>query len=257
MPTRSGNRKWSREEAILVLSLYCRIPFAKSSKAHPQVIQVAKLIRRTPSAVNLRIGNFGSFDPRLREKGIVGLKNTGALVKNIWDEFQDDWKKLAFEAHRIENDMRKARSSEIVQPIFGEDAMRMAKKRINQDFFRQVILASYGEKCCITGIDSEKLLIASHIKPWARCGRMEKLNPRNGLCLNALHDRAFDRGLITVDSRYRIRISKELSASSNPALKKWLIGFDRKQINLPEKFAPDPAFLEWHASNIFLDKRVI
>ncbi len=131
--------------------------------------------------------------------------------------------------------------------------MRMTKTRINQNFFRQTILASYDRKCCITGIDSEKLLIASHIKPWAQCKKIEKLNPRNGLCLNALHDRAFDCGLITVDSRYRIRISRELLASSNPTLRKWIARFAGKKMRLPEKFAPDPAFLKWHENNIFVD----
>ena len=107
---KAGQLKWSREEAIVVLALYCRIPFAKSSKTNPEVMRVARIIGRTPSSVNLRVGNFGSFDPRLREKGIVGLGNTGAMAKNVWDEFQTDWSKLAVEADRIEREMAARRA---------------------------------------------------------------------------------------------------------------------------------------------------
>ena len=55
---------WTREEEIIVFNLYCKIPFQYSSKNHPDVIKVANLIGRTPSAVNMKIGNFGSFDEK-------------------------------------------------------------------------------------------------------------------------------------------------------------------------------------------------
>ena len=51
-------RLWTREESIVVFNLYCKIPFNKSSKFHPEVIKVANLINRTPSAVNMKIGNI-------------------------------------------------------------------------------------------------------------------------------------------------------------------------------------------------------
>ena len=74
----------------------------------------------------------------------------------------------------------------------------IVKTRVNQELFRSAVLSSYDDACCITGIDLPPLLVASHIVPWSKDPR-ERLNPRNGLCLNALHDRAFDRGLISVD----------------------------------------------------------
>ena len=252
---KASHRKWSREEAIVVLALYCRIPFAKSRQTNPEVVRVARIIGREPSAVHLRIGNFGSFDPRLREKGITGLPHTGALAKNVWDEFQANWSKLAVEADRIEREMaaRQAQAApQIVRQLLGRSATRMSQVRVNQDFFRRAILASYGAKCCVTGINAEKLLVASHIKPWAQCDAAEKLNPQNGLCLNALHDRAFDRGLITVGGDSRIRVSRELSASKNPTLQKWLASFAGRRIASPEKFAPAPDFLAWHEKNVFL-----
>ena len=53
-----NSRPWTREEEIIVFNLYCRIPFQKSSKFHPEVVNIAKLIDRTPSAVNMKIGNL-------------------------------------------------------------------------------------------------------------------------------------------------------------------------------------------------------
>ena len=68
--------KWTREEEIIVFNLYCKIPFQKSSKNHPDVIRIANLIGRSPSAVNMKIGNFGSFDENLKSQGITSRYGT-------------------------------------------------------------------------------------------------------------------------------------------------------------------------------------
>ena len=51
--------------------------------------------------------------------------------------------------------------------------------------------------CPITMINDERLLIASHIKPWAVSSDDEKLDPKNGFMLSPLYDKLFDRGLMT------------------------------------------------------------
>lgn len=259
-----NGRRWSREEAIVVLGLYCRIPFAKSRKTHPAVERVAQLIDRSPDSVHLRIGNFGSCDPYLREQGIVGLGHTGRLVREIWDEFQGKWAKLVHAAFRLERDFERARpplapAADLVAlrpEALRPESSRMVRVRNLQGTFRDmVVAAAYGGKCCVTSIDNPQLLIASHIKPWAKSSNAEKLDPKNGLCLNALHDRAFDRGLITIDRKHRVRVSSELlRRSSSPVLQQWAKDYKGKKIALPEKLvdAPAPDFLEWHADNIFL-----
>ena len=107
---KASQRKWSREEMIVVLALYFRVPFSKSSQTNPEVMRIARIIGRKPTAARLRICNFRSFDPRLQEKGIAGLRNTGVLAKNIWDEFQTDRSKLTVEANRIEQEMATRRA---------------------------------------------------------------------------------------------------------------------------------------------------
>ena len=71
----------------------------------------------------------------------------------------------------------------------------VVKVRVNQSFFRNTVLASYENKCCITGISIPDFLVASHIIPWSK-DEKNRLNPENGLCLNSIHDKAFDKGFI-------------------------------------------------------------
>jgi putative restriction endonuclease len=63
------------------------------------------------------------------------------------------------------------------------------KARVNQNIFRQIVIANYSNKCAITGIDIPGLLLASHIIPWAK-NEVERLNPENGICLSPPNDTA-------------------------------------------------------------------
>jgi putative restriction endonuclease len=119
--------------------------------------------------------------------------------------------------------------------------------RLNQARFRRAVLASYGQRCCITGLSEPRLLVASHIVPWAEDTR-NRLNPHNGLCLSALHDRAFDLGLITVTpGSLQVRVSERLRASVRDGFGlKALVALDGQPIRPPERYRPDDAFLGWH-----------
>lgn len=85
--------------------------------------------------------------------------------------------------------------------------------RTNWTVFRKRVLASFGGRCCKTGTTGDKPLVASHIKPWAVCSGEDawrRMDSRNGLCLNVLHDRAFDRGMITLDDSCRVELSPDI-----------------------------------------------
>src|SRR5665647_2819139 len=60
-----------------------------------------------------------------------------------------------------------------------------------RDFFRSLILSVYNEQCAICNMPVRRLLVASHIVPWS-VDPSQRMNPRNGICLCSLHDRAFD-----------------------------------------------------------------
>ena len=75
----------------------------------------------------------------------------------------------------------------------GLERVEQVRTRINQDYFRSVLLSNYGGTCCLTGIDIPALLTASHIKPWAAAMMSGRLMSSNGILLNALHDCIFER----------------------------------------------------------------
>jgi len=128
----------------------------------------------------------------------------------------------------------------------------MVKVRVNQSFFRCMVLASYGNKCCITGITIPDLLVASHIIPWSK-DEKNRLNPRNGLCLNSFHDKAFDKGYLTLDDQFRIKLSKQiLDSQKQEVIKKYFIAYEGMAIDIPKRFLPDLEFLKYHQSYIFL-----
>ena len=80
--------------------------------------------------------------------------------------------------------MNRVDVSEIIKE--GLEKERLVKTRVNQSLFRTMLLATYNNKCCITQIENPELLIASHIIPWGK-DEKNRLNPMNGLLLNALH----------------------------------------------------------------------
>lgn len=68
-----------------------------------------------------------------------------------------------------------------------------------QEIFRNNLKAKYGCECAICGKNIDMVLIASHIKPASQSNVIEKANCENGLLLCALHDKLFDRYLISFD----------------------------------------------------------
>lgn len=129
----------------------------------------------------------------------------------------------------------------------GFDKERLVKTRVNQNIFRTMMLANYNSKCCITGINNVDLLIASHIVPWSKDSK-NRLNPTNGLCVNALHDRAFDKGLITIFADdYTIQVSSKLKGKNvGVGINNSFLEFEGKQITLPDKFLPAKDQLKIH-----------
>lgn len=251
-------KNWSREELILAANLYCKTPFGKLHNRNPGIIALAKLLGRTPSAVSWKLVNFASLDPSLKQRGIKGAVNVSNLDREIWKEFYNDWERLAYESETLLAKWT-GKSIEAVAeidpmeiPRTGLERRTFVKVRINQNFFRATVLAAYEFRCCITGLAVPDLLNASHIVPWSK-DEANRINPRNGLCLNAIHDRAFDRGLLTITPEYQLRISSTLRKISerDVAAQYLLTKYDGTKINLPRRFLPDQSFLEYHNKKVF------
>ena len=244
---------WTRDELILAINLYCRIPFGTIHQRNPKVIELAALINRTPGAIGWKLVNFAHIDSSLDR---VGASNVSKLDRDVWTEFFNDWEKLAYEservrAHYLDLSIEKASEIETVDlPEGPTERERVVKTRVNQAFFRRVVLSSYDFKCCITGLPIPKLLRASHIVPWSESPE-HRMNPCNGLCLAATQDVAFDRHLISFDDDYRLILSKSLREHvTNQAFSDAFLKYEGCIINFPKRFRPSLEFLEIHR-NIF------
>lgn len=246
---------WTREELIVAFNLYCKIPFGRIHIRNPQIIELARAIGRTPSAVSWKLANFARLDPTLRKRNIVGARHGAKAEAEIWAEFSDNWEKLTFESQRLLARMTGIETETLDDAgAFPEGKTREAvvRTRVNQAFFRSAVLAAYGSSCCITGLSIPQLLTASHIVPWSTDVR-NRTNPRNGLCLNAIHDKAFDCGLLTVTQDSRVRISPAVKRNSgDSAIGDFLLRYENATVVRPRRFAPDPDFLKYHNEKIFL-----
>jgi putative restriction endonuclease len=243
---------WSRDELIIAFNLYCRIPFGRIHIRNPEVLQAAKIIGRSPSAVAWKLANFASLDPSLKARNLKGASHASNLDKEIWNEFNNDWTRLVLESERLvalKAGCKPTQNEDISFPE-GNNRSAVTEIRIGQSFFRAAVLASYGGRCCLTGLPVASLLTASHIIPWS-IDKANRTNPRNGLCLNALHDRAFDCGLLTVTPEYRVRVSPVVTCLGDDSVCTLMLAYDGKPIRLPERFWPDKTFLEYHNRNIF------
>jgi predicted restriction endonuclease len=244
-------RNWTREELILAINLYCKTPFGKIHNRNPEIIRFAKLIDRTASSVSYKLANFASIDPSLPREG---ASHFSKLDAEVWEDFFGNGEDFAYRSELLlaeyeQNDLTE--STEIAMPT-NTESERKVKTRINQAFFRKTILATYNFKCCVTNIAIPELLVASHIIPWAK-DKKNRLNPRNGLCLNALQDKAFDKGLISLSDDYRIILSGYLRDNCiDDFARNSLTEFENTKITLPNRFLPDKEFIRYHQENVFL-----
>lgn len=242
---------WNREELILAINLYCKTPFGRLHQTNPDIVQLATRLGRTASALTWKLVNFASLDPSLKARGIKGAQNTSKLDKEIWNEFFNNLEQLAFESEML---LYKLKQEEFPteEDDFkeGKEKERIVKTRINQSFFRSTLLASYNNTCCITGITNPEFLISGHILPWSVDSK-NRLNPRNGILVNALHDKAFEYGYITISTDYKILVCSELLKMNDENAVNYFHKHHNQNLILPSRFLPDIEFLKYHNNERF------
>ncbi len=248
-------KPWSRDELIVAFELYCRIPFKKTKANNPAIIKLAEMLRRSPAGIARKLGNFGAFDPSLLKLSISGLTHSSKLDREIWDEFHADWNSLTLEAHKLRKSLKNesVKGIDPIIPTGPSEKVQLVKQRVHQTFFRQAILSSYEERCCITGLKIVDCLIASHIVPWAEDERY-RAEPSNGLCLSATFDRLFDRGLISVSKNLTVIVCDKLIHHGAKETHDLISHYHNKPIIKPRRFQPAPEHLAWHRDNIFIDR---
>jgi putative restriction endonuclease len=250
---KEGQSLWTKDQLILAINLYSKITFGQMNSSNPQVKELAIFIGRSVGAVVRKLGNFASFDPMLRARGVKGLANASKLDAAVWNEYMQNWGDLFFEGEKL---LAKKKDTTIeklydinleeYKKTDGREVERMVKVRVNQSAFRGAVLTNFNNQCCITGIGLTELLVASHIVPWSQ-DKDNRLSPTNGLSLNSLHDKAFDKNLITVTEDLKIKISsKFLKYRDVESIRQNFIDYDGKRLIEPKKFYPDIEFLKMH-----------
>lgn len=245
-----AGRPWTRDETLIALNLFCRTPFGRLHARNSEIIAVAEAIDRTPSSLAMKCCNLAALDPTLRARGISGLAKVSQLDKTVWDEFQEDPEGISFDSVAAIAAAKGAPLDAPLDPawedIRGLDREAITKVRVNQSFFRSMILVGYDSACCVCAMPIECLLVASHIVPWSIDSQL-RMNPRNGLCLCSLHDRAFDCGLLTISVDYKICIHRDAQEfSDHPPVRANLLSLDGHAIRPPNRWEPDPKFLARH-----------
>lgn len=248
---------WSRDEIIVACGIYFTLPFGQMHARNPRIVEVARLLGRTASSVAMKLTNLASLDPAHHARGVKGLAGHSHLDEEIWREFQENWEEMAMLS---EEKLRELEAPDFAVAEVGHAAGDIAteteglrKIRTMQSFFRKVIFAAYESRCCITGNPIGDLLVASHILPWSEFPS-ERLNPRNGLCLAAHFDRAFDRGLIGFDGDLRLIVSQRLKDHlPNEALETEFVKRVGQPLFCPDRFAPDAGFIAHHRNRFGFD----
>ena len=241
---------------LVALYLYCRLPFGQLHHGNPEITRYAEAIGRTPSALAMKLSNIAGIDPAITSSGRKGLSNASSADRAMWAEMHSDWDKFVAESREALDAFDLVPESEIgptdvdhdIPYRVGEDLQVQATARRGQAFFRAAILSAYDYRCCITGLSIPTLLFASHIVPWTH-DKTNRVNPKNGLLLSVLHDRAFDRGLITLNDDLTVRVSR--TYPNDAFFSTAVAAYDGKPIRRPEKFAPDAEFLAYHRQHIF------
>ena len=245
---------WTEEQITIVLYEYCRNPFGQFSSTKQFVKDLSVLLGRSPGAIVRKVGNLASFDPQMKARGVGGLGHTAKLDEVVWNKYFGHWDQLAYDAEIL---IAKLKNKELEQslnidlsnlPIGGERKQEV-KRRINQTFFRDTVLSSYENKCCITGINNTKLLHACHIVGW-KDDEANRTNPQNGLCLNVLFHKAYDENLIGISPDYEIFVSEEFFGTKlkevGVSTKEYLREFNNRKLIMPKRFLPDRDLLAIH-----------
>ena len=97
----SNGKKWSVDDTVLALDLY-KTPEVKHSRNAPKVQEDARLTKRSPDSIALKLCNFLAVET----SGTKGCVHTARLDRQVWEEFDGRDHELHVEAERIRRILR-------------------------------------------------------------------------------------------------------------------------------------------------------
>jgi hypothetical protein len=145
----------------------------------------------------------------------------------------------------------------ILHGDFGvKDQWSKVKSRKKQSAWSQIVRENYDFKCCMPACDVEGIhfTIAAHIKRYRESDGEPKhrANPSNGLCLCPLCHSLFDSGYFTLTTDSKVGISPKTTSLASETLRRLLTNSEGKSLRQGNKYAPDPAFTDYHRRYVFL-----
>ena len=260
MGAMTAGRSWTRDELLVALNLYHKLPFGQLMKSNAAIEQLAVKLARTPSSVAMKLSNMASLDPIHIDRGVSGLQGASKLDRQVWQEYHAKPDEAVVESEdRLREwfgvaphealEVRPGLGFQVIEDASGvETETRTTRvERTKQHYFRGAVLNNYARTCAVSGLRQPELLVASHILPWAQFPK-HRLDVRNGICLSSLYDRAFDRGLISFDSQLRLLVSDRLRTNVDaPSFERFFGCFDGVPLRLPvESAPPDAGYLQRH-----------
>lgn len=254
-----NSENWNRNQLLVIFNLYLKISSGELETGNIEIRELALLIGKYESSIAIKLNNFAYTDPYNQQHGLIGLDEGAVQVQPIWDEFVNNQEGLIFESEQVLADYQHKTLEEAHPEIDfqnielkGEDKSRLVKTRINQGVFRKIILKSYHNKCAISGLNVPELLVAGHIVPWS-INKEERLNPENGICLSHLYDRAYETGLICIDTDFKVLTSKRLKDCMSKDLFQRFFGvFENNTITVPKAYKPKKEFLDYRLNRFEL-----
>lgn len=256
--------KYTEDESILALEIYMELPRKEIKASNPRIIGLSRFLienghPRNAISVKMKVENFKACDPLY--PGIT-LTHYSEMDQQLWQRFSaNGFVGLADAAEQARQRISSGRVTEnsdyyLSEPdLGGLDPKAMKKVRVNQDIFQARVFEVYDSRCCITGMHHPSMLEACPIIPWSRLSdnSPERLDPRNGLCLNPIHHRAFDEGLFTIDEKYRIELSYKLGElEDREVLDTFYYPYEGKSIvAVNAEFLPLQDYLDYHRHYVF------
>ena len=244
---------WTEEELVLALVLYLRTPYQKITSKNPEIVALANSLGRTPGAVSYKLANFAFCDKKVADSGKKGFSNGSKLDRVIWNQYvgenyEHSIEKLLNDAQVIADERNISINVFLDQLVPNDyeanktEYVRTQKVRLYQDYFRAQVLQRYDSRCLVSGLRCRTLLEVAHVIPWADDPNL-RLVTTNGIPLNPLIHKAYDKHLLGIDSGFVIHVSEELLSSLEDGLLSWFRDINGSKLRLRDGVSPNPEFL--------------
>lgn len=244
---------WILSEEILALYLYFSGGRKVASRDSPLTREIAKISGKSQDSIVLKTANFRSLDPKSKSRG---MRNISELDRYVWERYGSNSTELSKISLDILADTSivsdESKLGDVKRPVSHDlpDYSSETKRRVGQERVRAMALINYGEKCCLCGLDHPAVLRASHIIPWSVRSDIRG-DPKNVLCLCAIHDSLFDSGFITINPDLEIIAVKPTGL--HPSFEAMLEDISGRKLSLPlvRSAYPKWEYLEYHGKYVF------